>query len=32
LRCVLVFDHLPKSLAAVEFFPWEATRGTEVRP
>jgi hypothetical protein len=29
LRSVLVFERHPTSLAAVEFFPWEATRGTE---
>jgi hypothetical protein len=29
LRGVLVFDRRPISLAAVEFFPWEATRGTD---
>ena len=28
LRSVLVFDRRPTSLAAVEFFPWESTRGT----
>jgi LssY C-terminus len=29
LRSVLVFDRHPTSLAAVEFFPWEATRRTD---
>jgi hypothetical protein len=29
LRTVLVFDRHPTSLAAVEFFPWEARRGTD---
>ena len=28
LRGVLVFDRHPTSLAAIEFLPWEATRGT----
>jgi hypothetical protein len=28
LRAVLVFDRQPTSLAAVEFFAWEATRST----
>jgi hypothetical protein len=32
LRAVLVFDHHPTSLAAVEFFPWEATRGPDDKP
>ena len=29
LRTVLVFDRHPTSLAAVEFFPWEARRATD---
>ena len=29
LRSVLVFDRHPTSLAAVDFFPWEATRVTD---
>ncbi len=32
LRVVLVFDHQPTSLAAVEFFPWEVVRSTANRP
>jgi len=31
-RGVLVFDHQPTSLAAVEFFPWEVARSTEESP
>ena len=29
LRSVLVFDRYPTSLAAVDFFPWEASRGKD---
>ncbi len=32
LRGVLVFDRLPTSLSAVEFFPWESMHGTGDRP